>query len=150
MRQTILALCVLFGGTMVAGCGGKEDNAPKSDMTSDSPFAVYAGDWMTEVYSLDGGEPLVATLLKATDSQQGWSMKFTHMDEAVPANTVFLKGDSVVMEIGPYPSALREGATVQSVTSYLHKDGDAMSGRFHAVYDDGAELDGRLSSERVK
>ncbi len=98
---------------------------------------------------MEGGEPLVVVLVKGTDGPEGWSMKFTHIDTAVPATNVFMKGDSLVMQVGSYPSALRDGATVMSVTSYLHARGDTMSGRFTAVYEGGDILNGRMSSERV-
>ena len=104
---------------------------------------------MTEVYTAASDEPAVVVLIKGTDSAEGWTMKFVNVDEPVGLQ-VSVVGDSLVTRSASYPSALREGRTVTSVTSYLAVNGDQMSGRFHAAYDDGETLKGRMVSERVK
>ena len=146
-------LCVLFLGAIFAGCSDKTDvsyDATTDEASDESPYAAYSGEWSTESYSMDSDEPLVTVLMTATDSPDGWSWKFTHIDEPVMANSVAMMGDSVVVEIGPFPSALREGATVETVTSYLLVHGDSISGRFEAVYEGGDELRGRLAGKRVQ
>ncbi len=153
MHQIKKVLYVLFIGAICVGCSDKTDAS--SDETAkeasiDNPYAVYSGDWMTEAYSMQGDELLVAVMLKATDSPDGWSWKFEHIDEPVTANKVTLVGNSVVVQMGPFPSALRAGVTVESVTSYLLVHGDSMSGHFEAVYEGGDELSGRLTGKRVK
>ncbi|MCH8123580.1 MAG: hypothetical protein IH853_10710 [Bacteroidetes bacterium] len=153
MHNFKTVLYVLFFGATCVGCSDKTDvssDATADEVSNESPYAAYAGDWMTEAYSTDGDELLVAILLTATDSPDGWSWIFTHIDEPVLANSVAMMGDSVVVQIGPFPSALREGVTVESVTSYLLVHGDSISGRFEAVYEGGDELSGRLTGERVK
>ena len=104
---------------------------------------------MTEVYTAASDEPAVVVLIKGTDSAEGWTMKFADMDEPIGLQ-VSVVGDSLVTRSASYPSALREGRTVTSVTSYFSVNGDQMSGRFHAAYDDGETLKGRMVSERVK
>ncbi len=75
-------------------------------------------------------------------------MKFSHLDEVVILNNTFLKGDTVVNQAGPYPSALREGQTVEELVSYMHYSGDQATGRFTATYDDGVTSNGTLQSVR--
>ena len=104
---------------------------------------------MLEAYAPDGTDPLVAVLLKATDHADGWSAKFTHLEEAVPYNTVTMRGDTIVLTSVPYLSALREGQTV-STTTYLKVDGDNMSGRFEAMYEGNPEMGhGTIKGEKV-
>ena len=129
------------------GCGG-ERTAPMAVATA--PYEAYAGDWICEAYVGDGTEPVVLTLLKANESAAGWTTKFTHIEHPL-ATSVSLRGDSLVTEFGPFPSALREGATVRNVTTVMRAQGDEMVGRFVAYYDgDPVSLRGRMIAKRIK
>lgn len=104
---------------------------------------------MTEVYTPASEEPAIIVLLKGTDSASGWTMKFVHLDDPVGVQASVV-GDTLVATSASYPSGLREGRTVTSVTSYLAVSGDEMSGRFTALYDDGGTVRGRMVAERVE
>ena len=148
------SLFIAFSGLLLIGCA-KSDEADSSDdmAANDNPYAAIAGDWMIEAYAADaeeGAEPLVVTLTKATDSNEGWVTKFPHLDDPVASTNVFMNGDSVVTESASFTSALREGEMVQGVTSYYHFMGDEVHGRFVATYENGDVLRGKLVGERVE
>ena len=153
MHHFKTVLCFLFIVAIFVSCSEKtdtSDDATTDEASDESPYAAYAGKWTVRSYSMDSDEPLVTVLVTATDSPDGWSWKLTHIDEPVMANSVAMMGDSVVVQIGPFPSALREGVTVETATSYLLVDGDSISGRFVAVYEGGDEIKGRSAGERVQ
>lgn len=143
-----LALACLTS-LLIVGCADKADNYEAESTADANPYAGFAGDWMTDVFVGDSEEAAVAVLVKATESSEGWTMKFTHLEEPIDLS-VFMKGDTVVSQSGAYPSALREGATVTEVVVYQHRNGDEMNGRFTATYDDGVVTSGRMKSMRVK
>ncbi|NND72265.1 MAG: hypothetical protein HKN43_11890 [Rhodothermales bacterium] len=154
MRFLKMPFFVLFALLLVAGCSKKADDTDSmadSDM-DENPYAELAGDWMVEAYANDAAEdaePLVVVMVTATDSDEGWSTKFTHLEDAIPATNIFMNGDSVVVESGSYASALRDGRTVESLTSYYHFHGQEMSGRFVATYDDGVVTRGKFMGARI-
>ncbi len=141
------AICTL----LLVGCGG-DKYASEGEADTDvaeaeaNPLAQYAGDWMTESFVGDDTEPALVVLMKATDSYDTWAMRFTHIDDLVPANSVVVDGDSVVSTWGPFPSGLREGIVVESMTAYMKADGDNMSGRAVANYSDGEVVNIRLEA----
>ena len=129
------------------GCGGERAVPPAA---ATAPYEAYAGDWVCEAYVGDGTEPVVLILLKAREGANGWTTKFTHVEQPL-ATSVSLRGDSLVTEFGPFPSALREGATVRNVITVMRAQGDEMVGRFVASYDgDPVPLRGRMIARRIK
>lgn len=145
---TIFIAVILF-----AACGKSDDSAAEmSDEPAETndPYAAMSGDWLTEAFMSDSEEPALVVLLNASGETEDWTWKFTHIDEPLHANNVFLKGDTVVTEIGPYPSALKQGTTVDHLATYSIVNGGTLSGRFVASYSDGSEARGRLSGERVE
>ena len=136
---------------LLAGCGEKNntDYEATAEVEETNPLADYEGDWMTEAYAGDATEPASVTLLKATSSTDGWSIKFADRDEPVPSNSVVVQGDTVVSEWGPFPSSLREGQTVENMMVYMKVNGDMMSGRATALYSDSAIVHLRMESKRV-
>ncbi len=156
MYQVKLSVFVLVGLFIVAGCAKNDDQGDTSETemasSDESSYAAAAGDWLVEAHAMDameGDEPLVVSLLKATESGEGWSTKFTHLDDAIMSNNMFMMGDTIVSESGPFPSAIDADAIVQNVTTYYHFHGDGMAGRFVATYASGDVLHGTISGERV-
>ena len=157
MRRRISGFTYALAILLIAGCASKDDsgsNAGDPGEAADAPYAAYAGDWMMEAYAADAAadaEPLTVTLMKATADGQGWTTKFTHMDDPVPAS-VSMDGDSIQVVWGSYPSQLREGATVRQVVATMAAYGDNMNGRFSATYegDDETVLTGTLKGERIE
>ena len=141
-------LCMLI----LAGCGNKdiEDSEAASSAAEPNPLAEYVGDWMSEAYVGDAAEPANVALLKATENPETWSMKLPQLDEPIGANSVVVMGDTVVSTWGPFASGIREGLMAQEMTVSMKADGDRMSGRAKAVYSDGAIVNFRLESERIK
>ena len=154
--MTILSTVRLFSTTalcmfLLVGCGNKDGADAASDVAELNPMAIYAGDWMTEAYIGDGAEPALVVLLKGTPNQQNWTMKFTHIDEPVMANSVVLMGDSLVSTWGPFKSGIREGLVVENLKAVMIVDGDMLSGRAEALYSDGSVANNiRLEAERLK
>lgn len=147
------ALTIFVAIFLLAGCGKSDDAS--SDMSDapaegNDPYAAVTGDWLTEGFVGDSEEAAVVVLMSTSGEKENWTWKFTHLDEPLTANNVFLKGDSIVTEIGPYPSALKQGTTVDNLVSYLIVDGQTMTGRWVASYSDGSEARGRLAAERVE
>jgi hypothetical protein len=69
----------------------------------------------------------------ATDGTDGWTVTFPDR-EPIPAHIVEAAGDSVVIHLGPYASALRDDVMVTTMTVARIVDG-RMVGYFTANYD---------------
>ncbi len=148
-RNYLLAIAVVCTISLTACNRNTDTPAAPAPAVSTSPYAAYAGDWLTEVYTGDSAEPALVVMIKGSDSADGWSTKFTHLDDPVPSSARIV-GDTLVTESGSFASGLREGRTVETVTSYLHRNGDELTGRFVATYDDGEVVHGRMQGERVE
>ncbi len=140
MRRLVL-LCSL--AVMVA-CSKKE-NAPVADtgMVAPAPAPVpapaalsladVAGTWSV-VGKYEGTDTTVVTYdLTATANNTGWSIKFPNRAKAVTQRVVSVSGDSVVLEAGPYESAIRKGVQVTTRTVDRLQDGKLV-GRTIAHY----------------
>jgi hypothetical protein len=92
---------------------------------------------------------VVTTVLTATASGKGWTMKFPK-GWPVRLRVVARGGDSVVTEAGPYPSYLRPGQTVKLLRTVSHYKGDQMTGTFVAQYASGDNVSGKLVATRRK
>ncbi|NNM07095.1 MAG: hypothetical protein HKO65_18530 [Gemmatimonadetes bacterium] len=98
-----------------------------------------------------GDSVLVAYEMTATDGTDGWSITFPDR-EPIMAHTVEAAGDSVVVHLGPYPSALRDDVMVSTVTVFRMVDG-SLAGYFTATYaaEGGDEiLNGLQMGERIQ
>ena len=134
---------------VAAGCADK--NAGSDETAAEAnPYAAWAGDWMAEAYAGESTEPAAVVLLKATDDPTNWSFKFVHLDDPVMAKSVSMVGDTLVMVMEPYASAIRDDETVDVLTSYMKMDGNKLSGRAHASYSSGDQVDFRLMAEKVQ
>ncbi len=148
MRYFVLLLVF----AIVIGCTPSEEEVPVDDpiVVPEVEEASFAGTWSVDAMTMDSDSVLVTTTMFATDNAEGWTIAFDHVDEPVPAESVTMAGDSVTVVYGAYPSALRDGAMVTSLTSVVSVSGDEMTGRFRATYDTGEplEFDGRLHGSR--
>lgn len=144
MRKTALFLV-----TLLIGCTPTED-APPAETPAEAAVETpsFAGTWTIEVMPMDSDSVLVTGTMNATDTPDGWSLTFDHLDEPVRANSVVIEGDMATVEYGPYPSALREGATVTSLTTVATVSGDEFNGTFSATYDSGEPGEGRIHGSR--
>lgn len=109
--------------------------------------ASVAGTWDGKTMT-GPKDSVVATFeLKATADTTGWTLKFPGRDP-YRARVVAMGGDSVVTEVGPYPSILRPGETVTVLRTAGHYKGNTMTGTFEARYASGRVLIGKLSATR--
>lgn len=127
-RFTLLCCAVLM-----AGCAPAEEQAemdmPESSMIS---LADVAGTWDMQALPETGDSALVTYTLVATDNMEGWTMTFPGR-EPIPVRVVAHGGDSIVTELGPYASALRDGIMVTTRSVMRLVDGN-LSGTFTARY----------------
>lgn len=76
---------------------------------SDASLAEYAGTW-EGVAVMESGDTVPHTLV-ATEDRTGWMVTLPDRDP-MPLRVLTVEGDSVVTEMGPYDSLLREGVQV--------------------------------------
>jgi hypothetical protein len=141
---------------LAVGCGpGQDQEAPAEEVSeAEAPtpnvLDAFAGTWSMQALTESGDSVLIAYEMVATSSTEGWTITFPDRDP-LPAHIVEAAGDSVVIHVGPYASALREDVQVSTVTVSRIVDG-AMMGHFTATYQmEGGEetLTGLQQGERV-
>ncbi len=146
------ALCIL--AVAVTACGGADQNAA-ADSVATAAASVqepqgFAGRWAISAVREGSDISYVSYDLDATADTSGWTATFPGQ-AAIPARVLALAGDSVVLELGPYPSVVRPGVTVVSRTVSRLAYG-RMVGTFEARYRaSGADtvVTGRLMGTRV-
>jgi hypothetical protein len=111
--------------------------------------ATVAGRWDVRVMPEMGDSTLVEYELNATDSMDGWTVTFPGRDP-IEVRIVAASGDSVVTEMGPYSSALREGVNVRA-SSVFRLEGERLVGTTVARYEvTTADSVVRLRSEGMR
>jgi hypothetical protein len=152
MRRIVVLVCLIA----VVGCGsGQDQEAPEAEMQEAAmpvaaPLADFAGTWAMRAMTEEGDSILIEYEMTATSDTEGWTVTFPDRDP-IPAQIMEAQGDSVVIYLGPYPSALREDMSVSTVTVSRIVDG-RMVGYFTATYETDREdsvLRGRQVGERV-
>jgi hypothetical protein len=105
-----------------------------------------AGTW--EGKSMVGpNDSVFATwVLTATADGKGWTEKLANRG-AYPLRIITLGGDSIITEMGPYPSVLRRGQMVRT-RHFRHFKGDRMTGSFEAHYATGDVVRGKIEATR--
>ena len=148
---SVVALLVMAGA-----CAEQE---PAQEMDADEPMAeapaempaepsldAFVGTWDAITY-LESGDTVPSTIT-ATADPEGWMIEFADL-EPMQMRVLEVSGDSVVTEIGPYESLLRDDAmvTVHSVTRIV--DG-RMVGTMEAHYSgpDSLVVGGRVEATR--
>lgn len=126
----LLVLPVVFACT-------KKDEAPATDtsVAAAAPApAPYAGKWSFNVMPEGRDTVLTTYVLDATADQTGWTMTFPGRDP-IEVRVVSMSDDSVVIEAGPFESAVQSGVRVNLTHTPLHKDGDKLVGSTIVHYD---------------
>ena len=137
MRRALLLCAVLF-----MGCAKSEP--PASQTSTEAPataaisLADLAGTWEGSVMAAESDTVLTTMQLTATAEATGWSMTVTNAKDAtktatVTSNSVVAEGDSVVVEMGPFPSVLRAGQQVSTRGVYRLQEGNLV-GTILATY----------------
>jgi hypothetical protein len=133
---------LLCSAALLAGCT-KSETPPAAD-TGMAPAPVeaptpppitlgeVAGKWAVTGKNEAGDSTLVTYDLTATADTTGWTIKFPNR-QPVPLRIASVSGDSIVVEGGPYESALRKGVQVTTHTVWRMQDGKLV-GRTVAHY----------------
>ena len=110
---------------------------------------AVAGGWNGK--TMIGPKDSVVTTFVLNLSKNDSASTLTFPTRApLETHIVDMRGDSVVTEVGPYPSLLRAGQTVTSLRMVSHFKGDAMWGTFEAKYENGDVLKGKIKATRAK
>ena len=128
-------LLLLF--PLAFACTNKEappaDTAALAVVPDASAAPNYAGNWTINVMPADKDTVLLTYDLVATADQTGWKMTLPGREVMEP-RIVHMDKDSVVIENGPYSSALRKNVMV-TTRSVMRLDGDNFAGTTIARYD---------------
>jgi hypothetical protein len=138
MRTTFLASAALIAG-LAATAGAQGSGIKLSDVT---------GKWTVKA-SPANDTVVVTSVVTATANPKTWSLKYPNRDP-IPMRVVASGGDSIVTEVGPYPSMLRKGQTVTLLRTVGHYKGDMMTGWFEAHYSAGDVIKGKQEATRSK
>ncbi len=128
-RWTVLGV----SATLALGCGTADTKATDSAaaMAPAAPaapapapaiaLATVAGKWNVKVMSETSDSTLLTYVLTATADTTGWTITFPGR-KAIPVHAM-TSGDSIVIDAGPYPSALRKNMQVTTHGAMHMKDG---------------------------
>jgi hypothetical protein len=138
MRRVTMSLAVLCGFMLSAcadqGSGAMEESTAEEPAMEPSAGTVsladFAGTWNATTY-LESGDT-VEYSMTATATPDGWMLDLPGRDP-MAMRILTVAGDSVVSEVGPYESILREGVMVRVISVSRLQDG-AMVGTMEAIY----------------
>jgi hypothetical protein len=127
-------MALLCCAALLVGCASYEEQAEtETAEVSVISLADVAGVWMMEALPETGDSALVTYEMLATGNTEGWTVTFPQRDP-IPARVVAVEGDSIIVEVGPYESALRDGVMVTTRSVVRVLDGE-LSGTFEARYE---------------
>ena len=128
---------LLFALPLVFACT-KKDEVPVADTSAAVAAAPapasHVGKWAVNVMPEDKDTVLASYVLDVTDSQDGWKLTFPNSDP-LDVRVIAMNGDSIVTDVGPFPSQVRKGETVKNVHSTWRVDGDKLIGTARVQYD---------------
>ena len=136
MRRLLSASAVLTVSLALLGCPSSDqsvaDSAAADVASENTTLAAMSGRWNMRTMPEQGDTVLLTYVVNATSDTTGWTVTFPDR-EPMPARVVSVDADSVVIEIGPYESALRPGVQV-TTRSVSRVQGDRMTGTAVARY----------------
>lgn len=101
--------------------------------TSSIALADVAGTWKVHAVPTTGTDKTPTDYtLTATGEPTGWKVTFANGQTVTP--TVTASGDSIIVDMGPFPSVRRKGMKV-TTHSVTRKQGDMLVGTTVAHYD---------------
>ena len=125
------ALSLLCTAVLVIACAKADDAAtdtaaPAAAGAPAAPaplnLADVAGVWDVKGTNMAGDSTLVTYTVNATADTSGWTITFPGRP-AIPMRVVGVAGDSVMIEAGPYASAIRRGVQVRTTGAMRLQDG---------------------------
>lgn len=155
-RSIMLSLCVL---TLAACAGDAADDESQVQDAADteqaemaapeaSPLAQWVGTWEA-VAVMESGDTVPYTLT-ATEDREGWRITLPGRDP-MPLRILTAEADSIVTEMGPYQSLLRDGVEVTVRQVARIQDG-RITGTMEAEYAGGegaSVVGGEVEGSRV-
>jgi hypothetical protein len=137
MRRVVELCC----SVLLIACA-QQDQQAESESAPATPAAIsladVAGTWNMETAAMESDSILVTSQLVATATTEGWTLNLPGRDP-VPVRVLSVGGDSIVTEMGPFPSVLREGVMVTTYSVSRLRD-SLMIGTLTARYE-GAGAD---------
>jgi hypothetical protein len=104
--------------------------------TAPAPAAAtpmnVAGKWTVNVMPEGKDSSVLVYTLEATNDRTGWKMTLPNR-KPMDVRVTSMSNDSVVVENGPYSSALQKGVMV-TTNSVMHMEGDKLVGKTIAHY----------------
>lgn len=131
MRKMLLTLSAVG----LVACGGGEEmpaDEPAAAMATPLAFADLAGTWNMQTMGETSDSVLVTFTINATADANGWTMTFPGRDP-IPL-MVAVDGDSLIMDAGPYASALRPDSAMTTLRSVSRLENGMLMGAFVAHY----------------
>lgn len=158
MRNSFLLIGLMATAVSAAAQSTPVKSLSKPKVSSEErALRKSAGTWngraMTEGFSkkaprLSETETVSTFVTMSTGTRSGWMTTFPKR-EPLPVRVISAGGDSVVTEVGPYPSITRAGQTATTGMT-MHFTGRLMRGTFTATFNDGRILTGKVRGKRVK
>jgi hypothetical protein len=135
----IVRASVILGVILVIGCKAEvkmdgDSAAPASASMAATPISLadLAGQWQVTLRPADRDTVVLTYDLTATADTLGWTTTFPGRPP-LPMHVVPPTGDSIIVHMGPYESALRKGVPVTSeVVNRL--EGGKLVGTVTATY----------------
>jgi hypothetical protein len=148
MRAFAICGCL----ALLTACAKPEQQAAQDSAAGATlTLEALAGKWTVEARSAATDSLLVTYQVVATADPAGWSFSFPNRDP-IPFHGVAVDGDSIMLDAGPYESALRKGAQV-STHSVLRLVNGELVGTTVARYSTSSPdsvLTGRLRAIRAQ
>lgn len=122
---------------VMLACTKKEEPAAETTAAGTEVVAApagmnLAGMWSVRVIPEDRDTTVIMYVLEATNTNTGWKMTLPNRPP-MDIRVIHMDSDSIVVENGPYSSALQRGVMV-STHSNVHLEGDKLVGRTLAHY----------------
>lgn len=126
MRSSSM-FCIACCAVMLGACAGPREKLADTAKGEISPAAApaptlsladVAGRWKVNAVPEVGEKKVTTLVLTATADTSGWVIAYPPNPKPIPGRVVGVKGDSIVIEWGPYLSARRAGVRAMSHDVY--------------------------------
>jgi len=108
---------LVVAAVALAACGTKEQPAADTSAAAAPPPGIslsdVAGAWTAKVMRMDSDSVILTYDLSASADPTAWTITFPGGRPPVPMRAM-ADGDSIVVDAGPYESALRKGVQVST------------------------------------
>ena len=132
--------------SVLAACAIAAVWTPLQAQGSGIKLSDVAGTWDGKSMVGPKDSVFASWVLTATADGKGWTEKLINRGP-YPLRIITMGGDSIVTEMGPYPSVLRRGQTV-TTRHVRHFKGNTMTGSFEAHYATGDVVRGKIAATR--